>query len=329
MKKVAQGLLMIGVALSGVGVLATSQPAQAKSYAKVTKYGTNHKESSTYFSFTGKYALYTKPGTIKGAKLVKSKQQLLTLNAAKTGEKTFMWRRKATTNRGAVYYKVETFDHSIKGWIYAGKTKQPSSGMIYYKHTEKDPAGGVQFFSSLADSALTTEEKTHLYRLTTPGTVDDGTQLFYSIPDWAGFDGKSQPNKKSTVVNKNDVFAIDNAKTRVREGDRWVVAYDVNRRGVGGYIKESGLTAIPTPKASEGVTINYRDTQTDKLLSSFILPILTGGKTTSIVNINNFQMPAGYANDTENVSSKVKLGFANQTTTNVKVGSQLNYYVIK
>ncbi|WP_203641556.1 hypothetical protein [Levilactobacillus andaensis] len=328
MKKVAQGLLMIGVALGGLGVLATSQPAQAKSYAKVTKYGYNYKESSTYFYFTGKNALYTKPGTIKGAKLVKSKQQLLTLNAAKTGEKTFMWRRTATTNRGAVYYKVETFDRSIKGWIYAGKKKQHSLGMIYYKHTEKDPAGGVQFFSSLADSALTTEEKSHFYRLTTPGTVDDGTQLFYSIPDWAGFDGKSQPNKKSTVANKNDVFVIDNAKTRVREGDRWVVAYDVNRPGVGGYIKESGLTAISTPKASEGVTVNYRDSRTNKLLNSFILPVLTGDKTTSIVTINDFQIPAGYVSSTESMTSKIKLGFDKQSTKNVKAGSQLNYYVI-
>ncbi|WP_143463782.1 hypothetical protein [Levilactobacillus enshiensis] len=328
MKKIVKNLLLIGVAIGGVGVLTTSQPAQAKSYAKVTKYGYNYKESATYFSFTGNYALYTKPGTIKGAKLVKSKKQLLALNASKTGEKTFMWRRKATTNRGAVYYKVETFDHSIKGWIYAGKTKQHSLGMIYYKKTAAKPAGGVQFFSSLTDSALTTEETTHFYRLTTPGTVDDGTQLLYTLPFWAGFDGKTQPNKKSTVANKNDVFVIDNAKTRVREGDRWVVAYDVNRPGIGGYIKESGLTAIPTPKASEGVTINYRDTKTDKLISSFVLPVLGGAKTTDVVDINNFQIPAGYVSDTESMTSKIKLGFANQSTKNVKVGSQLNYYVI-
>lgn len=81
-----KGIIMLSVMAGiSVGGIITNKPAHAKNYATITKISTNLKESSSYMTFTGKNALYTKAATMQGAKLVKSKAQLTQLAESKRG----------------------------------------------------------------------------------------------------------------------------------------------------------------------------------------------------------------------------------------------------
>lgn len=121
-------LAIMGGIILGISVNST-QPACAKSPIKITKMSYNLKQSGNYVSFTGNNALYTKAAPLKGAKVVKTKQQLLELNQSKAGQDTFMYLRSAYTNHHTVYYKVMSFDRKIKGWIYAGKISDIQSAL--------------------------------------------------------------------------------------------------------------------------------------------------------------------------------------------------------
>ncbi|MCQ2009674.1 hypothetical protein NOM01_06615 [Sporolactobacillus sp. STSJ-5] len=95
-------------------------------------------ESTRNVVATGKYALYTKPGTVKGAKLVASKNQMekfasYTLadadyhefrrkNPAYKGS-TYYFRAYGykVTHTGSVYYRVVTMNGKYRGYVYGGK----------------------------------------------------------------------------------------------------------------------------------------------------------------------------------------------------------------
>lgn len=89
-------------------------------------------------SATGKYALYTKPGTTKGAKLIASKAKLQEWqtytnvdrdyyqvngkNKLNRGSGYYLRAYCYTvTNTGAVYYKVVTMNGKYRGYLYGGK----------------------------------------------------------------------------------------------------------------------------------------------------------------------------------------------------------------
>ncbi len=139
--------------------------------------------SSTYVTFTGKNALYSKAAPLKGAKVVRNKPQLIQYANSKRGLDSFMLLRTAILSNGNIYNKVRSFDNNITGWIYSGKTKSYQFGPFYFKdkkHTR--PAGGLAEFRTLIKSPLTAAEKSNFYELAKPGTANDGYSKVYSIP---------------------------------------------------------------------------------------------------------------------------------------------------
>lgn len=229
-----KGIIMLSIMVGiSVGGIITNKPAHAKKDATITKISTNLKESSSYMTFTGKNALYTKAATMQGAKLVKSKAQLTQLAESKRGLDSFMWLRTATTNRGTVYFKVASFDYKIKGWIYAGRTTNYRLGLIYYLDEQhKNPAGGVADFHTMTDVAMTPEQKQSFYKLANPGTSSDGTAKVYSLPfDVAPITVTNfinMPNKKTSTPYKNDIFIIQKVVKNTRQGDVWYSVDDLN-----------------------------------------------------------------------------------------------------
>lgn len=319
-------LAIMGGIILGISVNST-QPACAKSPIKITKMSYNLKQSGNYVSFTGNNALYTKAAPLKGAKVVKTKQQLLELNQSKAGQDTFMYLRSAYTNHHTVYYKVMSFDRKIKGWIYAGKTSDIQSGLVHYAKDKKTVVGGINSFETLQNSPLNDLEKNEFYHLKYPGSKNNGSELLYQLPFWCGPDGKTKPNMKSTIKYRHDVFIIENAMTRTREGDRWLVIHDLSNTNIVGYIKDGSLIPMHSVPATEGITVNYVDKATNRPVKSVIVPFAKSPKQagmnlkTSFFDYNG--LPDGYTADDDS------LGFKGNSATNAIKGATLNYFIVK
>ncbi|WP_249778423.1 S-layer protein [Lentilactobacillus dabitei] len=293
MKKSLKKTLFAGVAaLSFVAVAGTtSTNASAKSYAKVTSNKALTTDATTRnVNVNGTNALYTKAGTLKGAKTVASKTTLAGLKDSKTGQKNWRAYRVATTNRGSVYYKVVSFDKTYRGWIYGGKSTSTFAGGIAKYSTTTDVAGTTSATASNSSSAsatsasfqtpsnqttaLTDAQKNATYKITKAGTANDGTATTYSYPAWTEY--KKGRTVTDATPYANDTFKVTDQTTRTREGDLWVKIADTNATNgqkINGWIKYSALTAqnptpAPTPIADNQVKVNYVDAATGKTVSS-------------------------------------------------------------
>lgn len=331
-----KGIIMLSIMVGiSVGGIITNKPAHAKKDATITKISTNLKESSSYMTFTGKNALYTKAATMQGAKLVKSKAQLTQLAESKRGLNSFMWLRTATTNRGTVYFKVASFDYKIKGWIYAGRTTNYRLGLIYYLDEQhKNPAGGVADFHTMTDVAMTPEQKQSFYKLANPGTSSDGTAKVYSLPfDVAPITVTNfinMPNKKTSTPYKNDIFIIQKVVKNTRQGDVWYSVDDLNN-DIMGYIRKSGLKKLATPAADKGITVNFVDATNHQKVGSVVVPFAPSKKQSGMDLTQEFGyyqgLPAGYSADFDDDSTSY--GFTSASAKDAHPGAVLNYYVGK
>ncbi|QOJ84538.1 S-layer protein [Lentilactobacillus parabuchneri] len=279
MKKSLKKTLFAGVAaLSFVAVAGVSSTnASAKSYAKVTSNKALTSDATTRnVAVNGTNALYTKAGTLKGAKTVATKTTLASLKNSKQGQKNFRAYRVATTNRGSVYYKVVSFDKTYRGWIYGGKSVTAFAGGIASFSTTTAPAAAANTSSSASSAsintqgqttALTDAQKNATYKITKAGTANDGTATTYTYPAWTEY------RKGRTVIDAtpyaNDTFKVTDQTTRTREGDLWVKIADTNATNgqkINGWIKFSALTAqnptpAPAPIADNAVRFNFIDSQ--------------------------------------------------------------------
>ncbi|KRM94521.1 surface layer protein SlpB [Lentilactobacillus senioris DSM 24302 = JCM 17472] len=219
--------LYVGLAALGfvtVAGAANANNASAKSYAKVTS---NVTMTKTNVNFTGSNALYTKAGTLKGAKIVATTTTVKDLADSKSSKKNFVAYRVATTNRGSVYYKVVSFDKTYRGWIYGGK----STSTI---------AGGLENFTTFKEDATATT--TGNFKFAKVGTTNDGTMLTYKNPMYTVYGSGRQITDSTKYAN--DVLTITKTGTRTREGDQWVYVTDEANSTVNGWILKSGLTTI-------------------------------------------------------------------------------------
>ncbi len=277
MKKSLKKTLFAGVAaLSFVAVAGVSSTnASAKSYAKVTSNKALTTDATTRnVAVNGANALYTKAGTLKGAKTVATKTTLASLKNSKQGQKNFRAYRVATTNRGSVYYKVVSFDKTYRGWIYGGKSVTAFAGGIASFSTTTAPAAAANTSSSASSAsintqgqttALTDAQKNATYKITKAGTANDGTATTYSYPAWTEY--KKGRTVTDATPYANDTFKVTDQTTRTREGDLWVKIADTNATNgqkINGWIKYSALTAqattpTTTPVADNAVRVNFVD----------------------------------------------------------------------
>ncbi|WP_225364474.1 S-layer protein [Lentilactobacillus parakefiri] len=264
MKSSLKKSLFVGLAALGfvaVAGSANANSASAKSYAKVTSNKTLTSDATTRnVNVNGTNALYTKAGTLKGAKTVATKSTLANLKDSKQGQKNWRVYRVATTNRGSVYYKIVSFDKTYRGWIYGGKSTASFGGGVAQYNTTTAPAAAANTSSSASSAsintqrqttALTDAQKNATYKITKAGTANDGTATTYTYPAWTEY------RKGRTVTDAtpyaNDTFKVIDATTRTREGDLWVKIADTNATNgqkINGWIKYSALTAqtpAPTP----------------------------------------------------------------------------------
>ncbi|MCH5464077.1 S-layer protein [Levilactobacillus tujiorum] len=221
--------LYLGLAaLSFVSVAAVSTTASAKSAAKVTSDKVMTSDATKRnINLTGKNAIYTKPGTTKGAKVIATTTTAKNLKNSKSSHKNFRAYRVAKTNRGSIYYKVVSYDKAYRGWVYGGKSAS-------------EFAGGTAAYTTFKEGTLTADQKNGNFKITNPGKTTDG--LTYKQPAWTQY--KIGKTMADTTAYKNATFSVDKIGTRTREGDTWVHVVNQNTADTkaDGWILLSNLT---------------------------------------------------------------------------------------
>lgn len=250
-KSLAKSIYFGAAALAFAGIVGTtSTTANAATAAKVTSNTTlTTAATSRNVNLTGTNAVYTKAGTLKGAKVVASTTTAKELSTSTTGKANFRAYRVATTNRGSVYYKVVSFDKAYRGWIYGGKSTSAF-------------AGGVASYATTKDA--TAPASTNTYKLNSTSTTANTT--LFKAPAWSQYkvgravvDGKTLT---STDAYKDAVLTFNKAATTSREGDTWYQVASVNGSTtnglVGAWVKASDVTQT-NPQSDTSVRFTFTD----------------------------------------------------------------------
>lgn len=206
--------IYVGAAVLGLAGLSavTTTTASAKSYATAGAY-TALANKSQNVTVTGTNAIYSKPGTVKGAKVVASKKTVAKLAASKKSNDTFYAYGTKTTNRGSVYYKIVTMDKKYRGYVYAGKTAGTFTAGIKAAETT---------------TAATTPARTTGYYL-----KDASKNTLWTAPKNTDIHAK----KVSLYgAAKTDPFTVDKAATKTKEGSLYYHVTDTKDSSISGWI---------------------------------------------------------------------------------------------
>ncbi|MFD1124638.1 hypothetical protein ACFQ22_04580 [Lentilactobacillus raoultii] len=320
---------MLSIAALGLGVTAfatTPSNASAKSYAKVKSnkaFTTNYTERN--YLPTGSAALYSKAGTLRGARKVASVTTLQSMaNRADKGQSYFRAYRIARTNRGSYYLKVVSFDKSYRGWIYAGKSNPANRTSV----------GGMKKVSTFNQGNLTTDISNTTYYF-------GGSTTTYKQPDWTQYKIGRNMNSLSGDYSK-DPLRVTGVGTKTNGRDNNATYYFVEDSAhptVNGWIKASDLKSGTGAGSSSSnqignnqVLVNYVDSSTGKTVSSKLLTN-NNASTQSAANYLGTNLSGqAYSNIPSGYSApgdSTQYGTANTSAlAAASYGNSVNYYVV-
>lgn len=220
MSKLLKTLALTGMtALSAAAVFGfTQNQASAKTYARVV-YNQTMPQAGTSRNVvtTGSYGLYSKAGTLRGARLVASKNVLSYMGTSNDSNDYFRAYRVAQTNTGSIYYKVVSFDQQYRGWIYGGRSANTF-------------ASGVNVTNTTNGAPLSNDEATKTYTFTNPGTAN----VTWNYPNKTQY--KAQKVVSSTAPYAGDDLKIDRAVTMSREGTKYYYVTSAQHPSINGWI---------------------------------------------------------------------------------------------
>ncbi|WP_395390621.1 MULTISPECIES: S-layer protein [Levilactobacillus] len=208
--------LYLGLAALSLGAVATvtttATTADAASKAKVVSKSSLGKDSKNV-ELTGTNAIYSKPGTVKGAKTVASKKTVKKLASSTHSKDYFRAYYMAVTNRGTVYYKIVSMNGKYRGYIYGGKVK----GTI---------GAGIK-------EAQTTKEATMPTRTAGFHIKDVKKNTLWTAPQHTTYKAH-KVNMYGTT--KEDTFTVSKAETKTKEGSLYYYVTSDNNSAVSGWI---------------------------------------------------------------------------------------------
>ncbi|WP_087741310.1 hypothetical protein [Levilactobacillus zymae] len=239
MKPVTKHLLLSSMLI--LGTLGMTLESQQKVHAATIKTGyTTLKTAASKrnVATTGKYALYTKPGTIKGAKLVASKSLMkkfgtyttkdaqtyadTTKNPAYKGS-TYYFRAYGykVTNTGSAYYRVVSMNKKYHGYVYGGKKINKFAGGLRTAKTTST----VTSYNHANESV----------GIAVPG-------ILWNVVPYTQYPTKKLGQMKETVATSLPhaaKFKIVKAAKRTREGDVFDYIVSTDQYHYAGWVKSS------------------------------------------------------------------------------------------
>lgn len=236
MNKMLHKSLFIGITALGLFAaagVAGSQTVSAKSKAvKVTKnYATKSAGADRNVIPTGNYAIYTKPGTVKGARMFASKGTLRGLAGSQNSKDYFRAYRVAKTNKGLWYAKVVSFDYKNRGWIYVGKTNPDddwASVGFGLKHTETTHTAAMPGTTTV--------------KLTNPGI----TNVLWNAPYRSQY--RAEKTIDDTEPYGGENFTVTKSVEMTREGTPYYYIVNQDRPSVRGWIYAGAvIEQVPVP----------------------------------------------------------------------------------
>ncbi|WP_282803284.1 hypothetical protein [Secundilactobacillus kimchicus] len=274
--------------------IAGATSASAKSYAKVTSIGSFKGNVVA----TGSNAVTTKAATLQGAKTVKSASALKTAqDADKTGNYNFRAYSVATTNRGSVYYKVVSFDKTVRGWVYGGKVK----GTV---------AGGIKDFATTTDATAPTGDQ----------TAKDGAQL-WNAPAWTTY----KVGRASEKLANGAKFTVSKAVTNSKSGDVYYQIAGTKTAADGKWIAAKDVTTNNAIKATDdnSVYVNYINDKGVSVGTATFTTTLNTTRKGDVVSTTNHATNIDGKNLNDFINSSAPKGYSVSnlpTLTNVKFG---------
>lgn len=315
MRKSLKNSLYLGLAALSLGaVTVVNTTANAASKAKVTSDVTlKTAAESRNVEATGTNALYSKPGTVKGAKRVASKTTMKKMANSKKSADYFRAYRVAKTNRGTVYYKVVSMDGKYRGYIYGGKDI-------------KAFAGGIKSADTTTTASM--PAKTTGYHL-----ANANKNGLWTAPKNTQYKAKSI---SLYSANKTDTFTVSKAETKTREGSLYYYVTDDNDNSIAGWIYAGkGYNASATTQSLGGlsltaedavatennsVTVNYLGANGNSVgTKTFVTAVKNtkkDAKVNSDKNINN-QTLADFIKDATNTPAGYKLSNSDADVTSI------------
>lgn len=233
MQKSLKNSLYLGLAVLSLGtVTVVSTTANAAAKTKVTSDVTlKTAAESRNVEATGTNALYIKPGTVKGAKLVASKTTMKKMANSKKSADYFRAYRVAKTTRGTVYYKMVSMDGKYRGYVYGGRSVKAFAGGIKKAATTK---------------SATMPSTTTMY-FKTPGK----SNVSWTAPNNTQY--KASKVVKDTTTYANDALVVTDAARKTREGSLYYYVTDAAHPEVNGWVYAKGLTT------TKPTTDNFND----------------------------------------------------------------------
>ncbi|QCZ49296.1 hypothetical protein UCCLB95_2082 [Levilactobacillus brevis] len=265
MQKSLKNSLYLGLAVLSLGtVTVVSTTANAAAKTKVTSDVTlKTAAESRNVEATGTNALYSKPGTVKGAKLVASKTTMKKMANSKKSADYFRAYRVAKTTRGTVYYKMVSMDGKYRGYVYGGRSVKAFAGGIKKAATTK---------------SATMPSTTTMY-FKTPGK----SNVSWTAPNNTQY--KASKVVKDTTTYANDALVVTDAARKTREGSLYYYVTDAAHPEVNGWVYAKGLTTTkPTTdnfNDKTDVKVNLKNVDGVVIKTAILSKLDANGGTTS------------------------------------------------
>lgn len=309
--------IYVGAAVLGLAGLSavTTTTASAKSYATAGSYTALTKGQNVLVNGTN--AIYSKPGTVKGAKVVASKKTVAKLAASKKSSDTFYAYGTKTTNRGSVYYKIVTMDKKYRGYIYGGKT----AGTF---------AGGIKTTDTMTKATMPTQLNGYYLKDASKNTV------------WSAPKGTDISAHKISLQNttSNGQWTVTDAATKTKEGSLYYKVVSKQDSSVSGWVYAGGVSTTanaPVATNDNSVLVNFIDGTNNVSSVKFITndntkagDAITGHKSFSGLDFTDFvkaNVPSGYVLSGANTGwSALKFGNSVNVTISKSATSKASFY---